>query len=157
MQPGSDVPLRVGETGEIYIFGPQVSRGYKGQDELTSTKFYTLELHGRTGRLYHSEDRGSLTADGKVLIGGRMNNRETKLRGYRMDLYEIEKSIMDHSPEAMLASVQVVDGSLVAFVTPASVNCDSIRSRLMEDVPAYSVPTNIHAGFRASSEYKWEG
>ncbi|KAK6819121.1 hypothetical protein RU639_008317 [Aspergillus parasiticus] len=128
---GSDVPLRVGETGEICIFGPQVSRGHKGQDELTSTKFYTIELHGRTGRLYHSEDRGSLTADGKVLIGGRMNNREIKLRGYRMDLYEIEKSIMDHSPEAMLV--------------------------LMEDVPAYSVPTNIHAGFRASSEYKWEG
>lgn len=142
---GSDVPLPVGETGEICIFGPQVSRGYKGQDELTSTKFCTIERHGRTGRLYRSGDRGSLTADGKVLIGGRMNNREIKLRGYRMDLYEIERSIMDHSPEVMLASVQVADGSLVAFVTPETVDCDTIRARLIEDVPSYSVPTNIHA------------
>ncbi|KAB8255140.1 hypothetical protein BDV32DRAFT_154554 [Aspergillus pseudonomiae] len=142
---GSDVPLPIGETGEICIFGPQVSRGYKGQDELTATKFRTIELHGRTGRLYRSGDRGSLTADGKVLIGGRMNNREIKLRGYRMDLYEIEKSILDHSPEVMLVSVQVMDGSLVAFVTPETVDCNIVRGRLMEDVPSYSVPTNIHA------------
>ncbi|KAE8143523.1 hypothetical protein BDV38DRAFT_231552 [Aspergillus pseudotamarii] len=142
---GSDVPLSVGETGEICIFGPQVSRGYKDQDELTATKFRKIELQGRKGRLYRSGDRGSLTADGKVLIGGRMNNREIKLRGYRMDLYEIEKSILDHSPEVMLVSVQVVDGSLIAFVTPESVNCDDVRRRLMDDVPAYSVPTNIHA------------
>lgn len=142
---GSDVPLPVGETGEICIFGPQVSRGYKGQDELTATKFRTIELHGHTGRVYRSGDRGSLTADGKVLIGGRMNNREIKLRGYRMDLHEIEKSILDHSPEVMLVSVQVVGGSLIAFVTPESVNCDNVRRRLMDDVPAYSVPTKIHA------------
>ena len=40
-------------------------------------------------------DRGFLDEDGKLCVGGRMNNREIKLRGYRMDLYEIEKS-MEH-------------------------------------------------------------
>jgi hypothetical protein len=74
-----------------------------------------------------------------------MNNREIKLRGYRMDLYEIEKSIMDHSPEVMLVSVQVMDGSLIAFLTPETVDCDTVRARLLDDVPSYSVPTNIHA------------
>lgn len=141
----SETPVPAGEIGEICIFGPQVSRGYKGQEDLTAAKFRSVQLHGKAGRLYRTGDRGSMTADGKLMIGGRMNNREIKLRGYRMDLYEIEKSILDHSTEVMLASVQVAGDSLVAFLVPATVDCDAVRARLLEDVPSYCVPTNIHA------------
>ncbi|CAN9439870.1 unnamed protein product [Alternaria alternata] len=99
--------LPTGEHGEICIAGPQVSRGYIGQTELTQKHFHTIQLDGHDTRMYRTGDRGFLDADGKLCIGGRMKNREIKLRGYRMDLYEIEKSILDNSPEVQVASVQV--------------------------------------------------
>ena len=137
--------LPTGEHGEICIAGPQVSRGYIGQTELTQKHFHTIQLDGHDTRMYRTGDRGFLDADGKLCIGGRMKNREIKLRGYRMDLYEIEKSILDNSPEVQVASVQVHADSLVAFVVPETAPCDVIRGRLALEVPSYSLPARFFA------------
>ncbi|RAR05690.1 non-ribosomal peptide synthetase [Stemphylium lycopersici] len=134
-----------GEQGEICIAGPQVSRGYIGQTELTQKHFHTIQLDGHDTRMYRTGDRGFLDEDGKLCIGGRMKNREIKLRGYRMDLYEIEKSILDNSPEVQVASVQVHGDSLVAFVVPETAPCDVIRGRLALEVPTYSLPARFFA------------
>ncbi|KAI1120014.1 non-ribosomal peptide synthetase [Nemania abortiva] len=141
----STEPLPEGTVGEICIAGPQVSRGYKGQEELTMTKFRQITLHGRLTRLYRTGDRGYLRADGKLCIGGRMNNRELKVRGYRVDLHEVEQSILAHNREVTMTSVQLLDDSLVALVVPTTVNCDTIRQRLLTDMPSYSVPSQIIA------------
>jgi hypothetical protein len=138
-------PLADGTVGEICIAGPQVSRGYKGQEELTKSKFHEITLSDRTTRLYRTGDKGYLTADGKLCIGGRMNNRELKVRGYRVDLHEIEQSILTHNQDVTMTSVQLVEDSLVALVVPSTVNCDIVRQRLMADVPAYAVPAQIIA------------
>ncbi|KAF3005606.1 putative secondary metabolism biosynthetic enzyme [Curvularia kusanoi] len=129
-----------GQQGEICIAGVQVSRGYIGQPDLTKRSFQTIQRNGRNVRLYRSGDKGFIDKDGTVCISGRMKSREIKLRGYRMDLYEIEKSILDHSPEVQATSVQVVGDTLVAFIVPDTAPCDTIRDRLALDVPAYSVP-----------------
>lgn len=144
-QEGSKDTVEPGQHGEICIVGPQVSRGYKGQPELTAEKFSTITLGGRLQRMYRSGDRGFLDEDGKLNILGRMGNREIKLRGYRMDLSVIEKSILDTSPEVMTASVQIVEDSLVAFVTPRALNCDEIRETLAKDLPAYCIPQKLVA------------
>jgi len=133
----------MGESGEICILGPQVARGYKGQDELTASKFRCIEHSGRKVKLYRTGDRGFLNSDGRLSICGRMNNREIKLRGFRIDLAEVEKSILDYSPEVLTASVQIDGDSLVAFVVPATVDCGLIRERLAKDIPQYSVPRHI--------------
>ncbi|XP_044717203.1 AMP-binding enzyme domain-containing protein [Hirsutella rhossiliensis] len=137
---GSDQTLEQGQMGEICIVGPQVTRGYKGQPELTADKFRTIEFEGRSARMYRSGDKGYIDAEGKLNIFGRMN-REIKLRGYRMDLAAIEKSILDYCPEVMMASVQVVKESLVAFVAPNTIQGRLIRERISKDLPSYSVPT----------------
>ncbi len=131
--------------GEICIIGPQVTRGYKGQPELTAEKFQTIQYNGRSNRMFRSGDRGYTDSNGKLNILGRMNNREVKLRGYRMDLGVIEKSILDHCPEVMMASVQVVNENLVAFVTPSTAQGSMIRERISKDLPSYSVPRTFTA------------
>lgn len=137
----SDSAVEQGQVGEICIVGPQVTRGYKGQPQLTADKFRTVEFRGKSARMYRSGDRGYLDAEGRLNILGRMNNREIKLRGYRMDLAVIEKSILDHCPEVVMASVQVVGESLVAFVAPETVQASLIRESISKDLPPYSVPT----------------
>lgn len=133
------------EVGEICIAGPQVTRGYKGQPELTADKFINIELAGKQIRLYRSGDRGYIDAEGKLNILGRMNNREIKLRGYRIDLAAVEKSILDHSPEVMMTSVQVSGDRLVAYVVPETVQASLIKERISADLPSYSVPAEFIA------------
>ncbi|EGX94166.1 non-ribosomal peptide synthetase [Cordyceps militaris CM01] len=141
----AETVLGPGVTGEICIAGPQVTRGYRGQPALTAAQFRTMEHNGRVTRMYRSGDRGFIGDDGKLHILGRMNNREIKLRGFRMDLAAIEKSILDNCPEVMTASVQVVDDKLVAFACPATLQGDAIRQRIALDLPSYSVPADITA------------
>ncbi|KAJ2964349.1 hypothetical protein NQ176_g10799 [Zarea fungicola] len=141
----SQQTLGPGEIGEICIVGPQVSRGYRGQPELTAEKFHTIEHAGRTTRMYRSGDRGLINADGNLHILGRMNNREIKLRGFRIDLPVVEKSILDNCSDVMMVSVQVVDEQLVAFACPDTLDGDQIRKNISLDLPSYSVPSQITA------------
>lgn len=137
--------LTAEEVGEICIVGSQVTRGYKGQPELTAQNFRTIQRDGKTVRMYRSGDRGFISAEGKLHILGRMNNREIKLRGFRMDLAAIEKSILDHCPEVMMVSTQVIDEKLVAFVCPNTLEAAQIRERIALDLPSYSIPGDIVA------------
>lgn len=141
----SEQSLEQGQVGEICIVGPQVTRGYKGQPELTEEKFREIVFNGKTTRMYRSGDRGHLDNEGKLHILGRLSNREVKLRGYRLDLAAIEKSILEHCPEVMMASVQVVKESLVGFVTPDTVQYSLVRERISKDLPSYSLPSQLTA------------
>lgn len=136
-------PMETNEVGEICIAGPQVTRGYKGQPELTAEKFIDIELRGKATRLYRSGDRGYVDSEGKLNILGRMNNREIKLRGCRIDLAAVEKSILDHSADVMMASVQVSGDRLVAYVVPQTVEGTAIKERISNDLPSYSVPAEF--------------
>ncbi|KAG9387419.1 Non-ribosomal peptide synthetase [Pyrenophora tritici-repentis] len=100
----SDDSLPIGKHGENCIVGPQVSCGYKGQPELTESRFRTIQLDGHDTAMYRISDKGFLDEHERLHIGGRMKNREIKPQGYRMDLQEIEKSILDHSPEVQTST-----------------------------------------------------
>ena len=95
--------------------------------------------------MYRTGDRGHLQADGSLSIQGRICDREVKLRGYRLDLSEIESSILKHSHEVMSVSVQMRNDSLIAFLVPPTVDCERVRRTLMNDVPIYAVPTSFIA------------
>ena len=83
--------------------------------------------------------------DGRLSICGRISNREVKLRGFRIDLAELEKEILNGNPELTMVSVQVQQDSLVAFVAPGTVDCAKVKERISQDVPAHSVPARIVA------------
>ena len=120
-------------------------RRYKDQPDLTALKFCDIEREGEKVRMYRSGDRGFLHEDGRLSIGGRISSREVKLRGFRIDLAELEKGILKTNPEILMISVQIHEDSLVAFVVPSSIDCTIVKERISKDVPAFSVPTKIIA------------
>ncbi|MDT5293765.1 MAG: hypothetical protein QOJ76_645, partial [Acidobacteriota bacterium] len=88
-----------GATGELYIGGAGVSRGYLNRDELTREKFIADPFNsndgtrGRQGaRLYRTGDLVRWTATGQLEYLGRVD-RQVKLRGYRLELGEVEAAL----------------------------------------------------------------
>jgi amino acid adenylation domain-containing protein len=89
-------PAPVGVTGEIYIGGAGVARGYLNQPELTAERFvddpFTDE---RNARMYKTGDLGRYLADGLIEYVGR-NDSQVKIRGYRIEPGEIEAWLTRH-------------------------------------------------------------
>ncbi|QJB37603.1 amino acid adenylation domain-containing protein [Chitinophaga oryzae] len=85
----------IGETGELYIGGAQVARGYWGQPELTQQKFMANpfateeEVKNNWKRMYQSGDLARYLPDGNVEFIGR-NDTQVKIRGVRIELGEVE-------------------------------------------------------------------
>lgn len=95
--------------------------------------------------MYRSGDRGVLRDDGRLSISGRISNREVKLRGYRIDLAELEKDISRCSSEIKMVSAQIQENSLVAFVAPRTVDCVELKRRISQEVPSFSIPAKFVA------------
>jgi len=88
--------LPVGVSGEIFLGGEGISRGYLNQPELTARKFILnpFDKLGKT-RLYKTGDLGKWLADGNIEFFGR-NDRQIKLRGFRIEIGEIESVLKNH-------------------------------------------------------------
>ncbi|WP_027710574.1 amino acid adenylation domain-containing protein [Dickeya chrysanthemi] len=90
-------PVAVGQTGELYIGGDGVARGYLNRDDLTAERFIIDPFApvGAGRRLYKTGDIASWNPDGTVQYAGRADN-QVKLRGYRVELDEIRSAIETH-------------------------------------------------------------
>ncbi len=86
-------PMPLKQPGEIYIAGESVTCGYINQPERTAEAFVD-NLFG-SGKLYKTGDVGRWLTDGNIEILGRIDN-QVKLRGYRIELSEIENSLLTH-------------------------------------------------------------
>ena len=81
----------IGAFGELAIAGDGVARGYWNRPELTAEKFVTLSLpNGRVERVYRTGDVVRFRNDGQLEFNGRRDH-QVKLRGYRIELDEIEQ------------------------------------------------------------------
>lgn len=141
-------PLQAGQEGELYIGGPAVAAGYINRPSLTAERFIDDPFagSGRRAKLYRTSDMVRLGENGEFYFLGRIDG-QIKLRGFRIELSEIESVLLDH-PQVAAASVSVFDvnGSkeLGAFVVPnGDVDQQSrkewaelLRSRL----PEYMIP-----------------
>ena len=141
-------PVQPGEEGELYIGGPAVAAGYINRPDLTAERFVNDCFDGSAqgGKLYRTSDMVRLGKNGELYFLGRIDG-QIKLRGFRIELSEIESVLLDH-PQVAAASVSVFDvnGSkeLGAFVvTHGEIQPNSraewselLRSRL----PEYMIP-----------------
>ncbi|WP_210589253.1 non-ribosomal peptide synthetase [Streptomyces sp. GESEQ-35] len=111
-----------GGTGELLLGGPGLALGYLGQDRLTGERFVEGRITGG-GRLYRTGDLVRLREDGDLEFVGRQDD-QVKLRGFRVELGEIEAVLRGHpAVSAAVASVQETpDGErrLVAHFVPAA-------------------------------------
>ncbi|MBB5829920.1 amino acid adenylation domain-containing protein [Micromonospora carbonacea subsp. aurantiaca] len=132
-----------GEVGELCIGGPGVALGYLGRPDLTAERFVTRP--GDDGRLYRSGDLARRLPDGLVEVLGR-RDRQVKVRGFRIELDEIELAITATGLADAAFAEKLGDGPqalLAVAVVPAAGRWDrtELARRLAERVPDYMVPS----------------
>lgn len=89
-------PVKDGSPGEMYIAGPGLARGYLGRPDLTSRRFcISAKLGPEPTRLYSSGDRAVRSADGQLIYLGR-TDAQLKVRGFRIEPYEVESCLGRH-------------------------------------------------------------
>ncbi|WP_413741196.1 amino acid adenylation domain-containing protein [Sodalis sp. RH15] len=141
-------PVAEDATGEIYIGGDGLARGYVNQPELTGQKFVLAQLgeNDLPTRLYASGDLGRRRRDGAIMYAGRRDN-QIKLQGYRIEVEDIETQLLKSG--LLLAAVACVvkkpgaESYLAAFVVPVSpvnFNHAFLSHWLKQRLPAYMLP-----------------
>ncbi|WP_374336810.1 amino acid adenylation domain-containing protein [Leeia sp.] len=136
--------LPPGVTGELYVGGDGLALGYLKQPELTAARF--IDHPFRPGaRLYRTGDLVRQRADGVLLFVGRQDH-QVKVRGYRVELPEVEAALSSLPAIRQVAVVVRQDSAtpeLVAYLvtdTPAPTR-DRIRAALAARLPAFMLPT----------------
>lgn len=140
-------PCPTGIAGELYIGGAGVGRGYLNHAELTSTKFIANPFSDESGaRLYRTGDWAKLNAEGQIEFVGR-RDQQVKLRGFRVELGEIEAALASHPAirECVVVARAESNGEkrLIAYFVaddaPPSVS--ELRAFMNGQLPDYVVPS----------------
>ncbi|WP_327643792.1 non-ribosomal peptide synthetase [Micromonospora zamorensis] len=138
-------PVPVGESGELYVAGAGVARGYHGRPEATARAFRDDPFAAIPGeRMYRTGDLCRWTNDGTLEFLGRRDH-QVKVRGHRIELSAVEAQLcaLPGVREAVVVPT-VGDTELVGFVlSPAGAAPESLRRQLADRVPAVMVPSRI--------------
>jgi amino acid adenylation domain-containing protein/non-ribosomal peptide synthase protein (TIGR01720 family) len=137
----------IGVSGELYIAGAGLARGYWRQPDITAEKFIPNPFVN--GRLYKTGDRARFLADGNIEYLGRLDF-QVKLRGFRIELGEVETVLNQHPKVAQaVATIQEnislsEHARLVAYVVPkSSLEESELRQFLASKLPSYMLPSII--------------
>ncbi len=145
-------PVPQETSGEVYIGGPGVGRGYLGSPGLTAERFLPDPAGAPGSRMYRTGDLGRWLATGDLEVAGRMD-RQLKIRGYRIEPGEIERVLAGHPDidqvSVVASSRHPGDTHLVAYYTPTCAAAQtalhhpraaSLRRYLLDRLPSYMVP-----------------
>ncbi|MDV9169322.1 amino acid adenylation domain-containing protein, partial [Streptomyces sp. W16] len=135
-------------TGELYVGGQCVARGYLNQPELTGERFLDSPFEAQ-GRLYRTGDLARVNSRGLLEILGRVDN-QVKISGYRVELEDVEARL-DMVPgvrrsTALVLGAGVGDSRLVACVIPepgAQLTEGGLKAELRSSLPPYMLPTQV--------------
>jgi len=137
--------LPPGMTGEVYIAGAGIARGYRSRPELSAERFLPDPFGPPGTRLYRTGDLGRLDADGVLHFGGR-SDHQVKIRGYRIELAEVELRLAEHPGvrEAAVLARPDAHGELrlIAWWVPRGGACtvESLQQHIKARLPEYMLP-----------------
>ncbi|MET8974169.1 amino acid adenylation domain-containing protein [Streptomyces sp. NPDC004539] len=138
-----DAALRVvprGTVGELYLAGDGVVRGYLGRAGATAERFVADPFGVRGARMYRTGDRVRVTPAGELEFHGRAD-AQVKVRGFRVELGEVEAALAGH-PGVAQAVVVVREERLVGYVV-SGVGGEELRGYLGSRLPEYLVPAVV--------------
>ncbi|KWF81622.1 non-ribosomal peptide synthetase [Burkholderia cepacia] len=144
---GACVPA--GATGELYLGGPGVARGYLGRPAQTAERFVP-DPFTPGARLYRTRDRVRLRADGRLAFLGRIDD-QVKIRGYRVEPGEVSAAVRAAGPVAQAETLAIEhDGRLrlatfVVMRDGATFDEAAVRAALAAKLPDYMVPAQFVA------------
>ena len=128
----------VGVSGELYLGGVQVARGYAGRPDYTAERFVP-DAHGPAGsRAYRTGDRARWRVDGTLEYQGRLDD-QLKVRGMRVEPAEVESALAAYS-NVEAAAVAMRDGRLVAYVVGTGIDTTELRQHVATLLPVHMVP-----------------
>lgn len=146
-------PVPPGVTGELYIAGLGLGRGYLGRPDLTADRF-VADPYGPPGsRMYRTGDFARWLENGWIDYLGRADH-QIKLRGFRIETGEIESVLVAHPAVeqafVMVREDRIGDRRLVAYIVPSSdwphpIDSADLRSYAAEKLAEYMVPSVIAA------------
>ncbi len=137
----------VGVSGELYLGGVGLARGYLKRPQLTAERFLPNPWNANGGRLYRTGDVARWRSDGVLEYVGRSDS-QVKLRGYRIELGEIESLLRGH--EAVSEAIAVVreenpgNALLLAYVVGKErvvLDKAELLVYLRQQLPDYMVPS----------------
>jgi amino acid adenylation domain-containing protein len=140
-------PVPIGVTGEVYIGGDGVARGYLNHSDQTAERFVPNAFSAKPGaRFYRTGDLARFLADGNIEYIGR-NDFQVKIRGYRIELSEIELALAQH-PDVREAVVLAnkTNERLTAYVVLkeiSSATTKQLKDFLKERLPEYMLPASF--------------
>ncbi|WP_422105254.1 amino acid adenylation domain-containing protein [Winogradskyella sp.] len=137
----------IGVPGTLYISGPGLSKGYINQPEKTNDVFI-VNPNDKNEIIYKTGDLAKYDNDGNIIFLGR-TDEQIKIRGFRVELSEIENTInqLNEVKEAVVLFINDGGNSkLMAYVKPINtIDIELVKTKLKAKLPAYMIPNNFIA------------
>eukprot|EP00833_Pecoramyces_ruminatium_P016089 jgi/Orpsp1_1/1190121/evm.model.d7180000076720.1 len=140
-------PVPIGVTGEIFISGYGVGKGYLNRPELTKEKFIECPYCNRNDKpsiMYRTGDIGRWTSNGEIECLGRIDF-QVKIRGQRIELHEIENIVkeMKEIEYSVVIDQEYKNGDkylICYYISNNEIESKKIREYLNERLPKYMIP-----------------
>ncbi|NOQ25906.1 MAG: amino acid adenylation domain-containing protein [Bacteroidales bacterium] len=136
-------PVPKGVCGELYIGGDSLARGYIGNQDLTDEKFVENSILNEK-KLYKTGDLAKFLCDGNLEFIDRIDE-QIKIRGYRVELKEIENCLLKHPDIKECVTIALDkegEKSICSYIVlyNKKLNTDQIKDYLFRELPAYMIP-----------------
>ena len=144
-------PVPLGVTGEIYIGGDGLARGYLNRAEITSARFMPNPFSDRAGaRMYRTGDLAHYLPGGEIEFSGRVDH-QVKIRGFRIEPGEIAAALDEYAGvrESIVVAREEASGEkrLVAYVVgdgaEGQLTAKHLRAYLKQRLPEYMIPSAL--------------